>query len=249
MEQLTRKLSNMAATKLRHDPINLVAQDPDSPRSPGLTASRGLIQRRPPDLDCMCAHSQRLDHISAAPKAAVDQYRMRCPTASRTGGSASMGEMAPSRLRPPWLETTTPSAPQSAARVASAGCSTPFEQFVRPRAAQCAQVVPAQGVVAHDGAADRAGGETLLHFLRVVLVAGHAGGRHIAAQHTRKPAGAAQHVHDVAPRDGERQREAIAQVVSRLPGTGPSTVTTSASKPAFFARSTNRWDSARSGNM
>src|ERR1019366_7432990 len=46
--------------------------------------------------------------------------------ASPTGSSAGMGALVMSGTLPPWFDTTTPSAPQSAARTASCGCCMPF---------------------------------------------------------------------------------------------------------------------------
>ena len=48
------------------------------------------------------------------------------PTASRTAGSRSMGAMARSSWRPPWLDSWRPSTPASTARRASAAPSGPL---------------------------------------------------------------------------------------------------------------------------
>src|SRR5450830_1692564 len=50
------------------------------------------------------------------------------PTAARTAGSRSRLAGAPSRPRPPWLETTMPATDIACRRRASSGCSTPFTQ-------------------------------------------------------------------------------------------------------------------------
>src|SRR5690606_5408106 len=53
------------------------------------------------------------------------------PTAARTAARVSMGAGALSSWRPPWLLTTTPSAPASCARTASSGSSTPLTSSLR----------------------------------------------------------------------------------------------------------------------
>ena len=50
----------------------------------------------------------------------------RSPTASAIAGSARAVEGTPSSCRPPWLETTMPSTPQSAAARASSGSRMPL---------------------------------------------------------------------------------------------------------------------------
>lgn len=52
------------------------------------------------------------------------------PTAARMAGSTDTGAGAASSWRPPWADTTTASAPQSRARTASSGWSTPLTSNV-----------------------------------------------------------------------------------------------------------------------
>ncbi len=61
------------------------------------------------------------------------QTSMRSPTASTIAGSALMVEGAPSSWRPPWLLTTSASAPESAANRASSASRMPLSTSLPPQ--------------------------------------------------------------------------------------------------------------------
>ena len=61
------------------------------------------------------------------------QTSMSLPAASAMPGSASMDEGAPSSWRPPWLLTTSASAPLSAARRASSASMMPLRMSLPPQ--------------------------------------------------------------------------------------------------------------------
>ncbi len=76
-----------------------------------------------------------LEHVLPERMPLSSQTSMRSPTASTIAGSALMVEGAPSSWRPPWLLTTSASAPESAANRASSASRMPLSTSLPPSAA------------------------------------------------------------------------------------------------------------------
>jgi hypothetical protein len=82
---------------------------------------RETIERRAPDQHRVGTERHRLDDVAAPAHAAVEKIVILPPTRATIAGSASSVAIDESSARPPWFETTTPSAPSASARSASSG--------------------------------------------------------------------------------------------------------------------------------
>ena len=101
-------------------PVDVLAEQLQDPRHPGLAGRAQPVGPGPPEHDGPGPQGQGPDHVRPRPDAPVDQHLgTSAPTASTTSGRARRVAGAPSSWRPPWLETTTASAPASTARRAS----------------------------------------------------------------------------------------------------------------------------------
>ena len=166
------------------------------------------------------------------------------PIASATFGSAEMVEGAPSSWRPPWFDTTTPSAPVFSASRASSGSRMPFStslpvQIERIHSTSFQLTVGSNWLLRPFGERDAAEAG------QVAVDIGE--GPALAVEDAPRPARPHQHVEHGARRDARRHRAGrCAGRQWRCPFTGRSTVRNSAEHFAAAARSISAFTKPRS---
>ena len=126
----------------------------------GLAARGQRPAPRAADEHAVGAERERADDVGAAPHAAVEQHlHVAAGQRAATAGSACSEAGTPSSWRPPWLETITPSTPQSAARTGVVGVQHALQRDrPRPARAQALELRPSRGAGRTAAAASRRSG-------------------------------------------------------------------------------------------